>query len=300
MEIRTILVLLALCLVSSLAFGQEKNLALGPGQSLTANANEVIRKPLIQQQSQEEMYNYYIAPQIAVGGGYSVLITISNPSPTPVAGLTFNLWNQDGQRWDVHYRIIRERYQYGDSLSAIFNPGVIFSHGHLRVLITDQSAIPLVGSAAVLIPKGKDGKDTLSIQIEYLLANPATGSIIAQAAVLPVAPSTSIKFHANRYADSNQNIFRTGIAIANSVGNGAISVNCTVFSGDGVPLESAIINLAPVGQTAKFVEEMFPSLPVDWTGGLVQCTAPKPVSGMTLEFTLNQNGVSVFSTGTTF
>ncbi len=253
----------------------------------------------VQGKSFSDKFNTYSVPQVAIGGGYTETFTITSNSALPIDSFTINVWNQAGDRWDVHFRIIREGFEDAEGFIAIINPGVIIPNGSIKVILWDQSSVPLVGHAALIIPKRADSKDSLSVQVEYTLTTPA-GSIIGQAAVLPAISSVSLNFHANRYTDKNKNTFRTGIAIANSPGFESVNVNCTAYNGSGAPLASTNFILPSVGQIAKFVDEMIPTLPANWAGGLIHCDASRPVGGLTLEFILNANGDPVFSTGTTF
>jgi len=212
-----------------------------------------------------------VAPQFAVGGGWTTQVILKNTSPVVTQGV-MGFGNQQGFYAAVEVTDLTGGYDHQLSLS--YNPGTL-QPGEVRtVTLTLASTTTLVGDISLESLATVSGGNSVQFSVVYSLGNES-------ATVVPVFPSSKFGFVDNAQA------VRTGVAIS-SLNARAVVVSCVAQDLQGNQVTTATISIVAGGQVAKYVDEFFTTLPSTWAGGEIICTSPSgPVAAMTIQETPN-------------
>jgi hypothetical protein len=111
-----------------------------------------------------------------------------------------------------------------------------------------------------------------------------TGELVSQVAVQPMTFRRGLfarSLVAAQYRQGPGGVLRTGVAIVNTGGEGAL-VDLKLIDADGQVAVTAALNLAAGAQIAQFVDELFPAIPADFRGVLELSTTAEGVVSMGL------------------
>jgi hypothetical protein len=188
-------------------------------------------------------------PQIADGGDYITVITLSNPSSSPITG-TLRFYSQAG-----FPRIVRingvDNSQFDVTLASM---------GSARLATQGNSSSTTSGWAVFESSAPVQGVASFELRSE--------GRLSTMAGVLGAQP-------VNKFAMPVEvtTVANSGFAIANPDVTTAVTIRLTLYDESGNSSFSGTMNrlnpLVPLNQVADFVTSAFPSLPPAFKGILV-------------------------------
>ena len=245
--------------------------------------------------------NRYIVPNIVVGGGYRLEVTITNVMSRPTqVGIQFG--SRDGRMMDLDVTDLSWPEALSHHFTSAYNGGDIPAKGSSRIIVSLDSDTLVTGQLIVDLGKNPSGEDMSRVKVVLVYA--PSGTVVNQAEAPLTQSSLGFGFSASRLTSESQDKLETGIAISNINYNPA---NLTVKIRDSMGVEaiSCSIVIPPYNQISKFISEfgqLNPRcvLPNSWAGGLIEVTSDQPVAATTMETILGVNGKFTFSTGRTF
>jgi hypothetical protein len=149
-----------------------------------------------------------------------------------------------------------------------------------------SATIPASGSVAVA-PSGGGATPVALVVFSY-----KPGSVTVSEAGVPVNSGTALRSYVETAQTGN---IATGLAIAN-ISTAAETVTLELSDLNGASVGSASVNLPASGQTAKFLSELFPSLPATFKGVLRITTAGSGISVVGLRTRTNERGDFLITT----
>lgn len=207
-----------------------------------------------------------VFPHIAIGEGYTTQLVLINRSTGTVRG-RIRLFRSDGNP-----------LQLPSGAEFVYE---IAGNGTYRTELTSPGGVQ-AGYAVVTLEQGASTPSGTAIfQLQQ-------GAAATEAGVAAIAPTTSARIFVDNAAT------KTGLAIA-SPDNPATTVALRLLDRNGTLIESQSLNLPARGHQARFVNEIFPSLPEGFTG-LLEITSTVPVVPITLKLTTNQRGATILTT----
>lgn len=208
-----------------------------------------------------------VFPHIAIGGGFSTQVVLVNASNQRVAG-KIRLTRSDSTPLLLGF---------GSELPYDIPPGGTFraeltSAGDVQVgyatVVLEQGAAMPSGSAIFQIKKGND--------------------VVSEAGVAAIAATQRARIFVDNAGTS------TAVAMA-SAGNLATVVTATLIDRNGNAIATTTLDLPAAGHRARFVHELFPGLPVGFTG-LMEISSTVPLVSITLKLTTNTRAETILTT----
>jgi len=223
-----------------------------------------------------------VVPHFADGGGWTTQIILVNPTDNPMAG-TIEWMNAAGAAATV---------TIGGQTNSSF-PYSIAKRTSQKLSTSGLASTTASGSIRIVPTGGGSGPAPL-IVFSYKLA----GITLSEAGV-PVTSGSAFRTYVESSGTAGQaeNI-QSGIAVANT-SSVAASVIFDVTDLSGAPVSGISlfsVTLAGSGQTAKFLSEIFPSLPNPFKGILRITTTSGGLSVVGLRTRTNERGDFLFTT----
>lgn len=217
-----------------------------------------------------------ILSQIVDGGGNPTQILLMNPSSASQSVGKVELFDDSGTPLALDFGAAS-----GPQSTLAF---AIAPDGMVKFATTGIGALR-VGYAMVTVSAGP-----LPVGNGVFQFNQASG-LVSQAGV-PDSPQTTA---ARMYVEvaSTPLSRNTGIAMVNR--NATASVLTLTLDGLDGSSRSATLTLGPNEHAAKFITELFPSLPADFKG-VLNIASTQPDSFLTLRLTINERAETIYST----
>jgi sugar lactone lactonase YvrE len=217
-----------------------------------------------------------VVPHFADGGGWTTKVLLVNPTDNPMAG-TVQFMNQTGDAASV---------TIGGQANSSF-PYSIPPRTSQKLSTAGLGTTTASGSIRI-IPAGSGAGPTPLIVFSY---DPA-GITISEAGV-PVTSGSAFRSYVEYSGAAGQagNI-QSGIAVANtSAASANVTFDITDLTGAPVTgISPVTVSLAASGQTAKYVSEIFPSLPNPFKGVLRITTTSSGLSVVGVRLRINERG----------
>ena len=217
-----------------------------------------------------------ILSQIVDGGGNPTQILLMNPSAAAQSIGKVELFDDSGAPLALDFGAAS-----GPQSALTF---AISPDGMVKFATTGKGALR-VGYAMVTVSAGP-----LPVGNGVFQFNQASG-LVSQAGVPDSPQTTSARLYVEvASAPLSRN---TGIAMVNR--NATASVLTLTLNGLDGTTQGATLTLGPNEHVAKFITELFPSLPADYRG-VLNIASTQPSSFLTLRLTTNERAESIYST----
>jgi len=214
-----------------------------------------------------------MVPQFTDGGGWATQIVLVNPTEKPLKG-TLQFLDPNGGATNV---------TIGSSTSNTLAYAV---SGRSAQKLVTAGANPALASGSVrIVPDGGSVVPTPLV----VFSNKPSGITVSEAGV-PVHTGTALRMYAESSGirGKSGNI-QSGVAVANPYSS-SVSVMFDVTDLNGSPIsgiEPVPVTLLPFGHTAKFLADIFPSLPNPFKG-VVRITSSFGISVVGLRARYNE------------
>jgi hypothetical protein len=220
-----------------------------------------------------------VVPHFADGGGWTTQVFLVNPTDNAMSG-TLQFTNSAGVPVNV---------TIGGQTNSSFPYSV--PRQTSQKLVTSGGGSSTASGSIRIVPAG-GASPTPLIVFSY---NPGAATI--SEAGVPVTSGTAFRAYVESSAPSAGNI-QSGIAVANtSAASVSALFEVTDLSGAAVAGVSTLsVTLPGSGQTAKFLSELFPSLPTPFKGVLRISTTSGGLSVVGLRTRTNERGDFLFTT----
>lgn|GEM_PF-1081190 len=219
-------------------------------------------------------------PHFADGGGWTTQVTLVNAGGAPMTGVVEFL-GQGSSTTNGSKLEMTVNGQTASSFSYAIPP-----FGATRLRTSGAPATVQVGS--VRIAPGQGGVPLGSVIFSYK----EQGVTVSEAGI-PLAPAgTAFQSYVR---NSLSERIRTGLAISNP-STSPVTVNLDVTSMDGASAGlSGSVQIPGMGHVAKFLDELFPSLPAGFEG-VLRLASPSPVAAIGLRGRYNERGEFLITT----
>ncbi len=216
-------------------------------------------------------------PHIADGGGYVTKLILLNTSNAPEAG-TMSFYGEDGTPLIVN----RAQGYGGSNVPYSIQPGGVF------VFQTDGTPVSVNQGSVQLTPYA--GTSTpMGAGVFGISRN---GVLVSESGIPAAEPTT----HARIYVDQSGS-HGTGLALSALSGSG-LRVALKAYQMDGsTPAGSAAAQIAlnQNGHSARFISQLIPGLPSDFTG-ILDISAESPFAALTIRSLTNDRGDLLLTT----
>jgi hypothetical protein len=208
--------------------------------------------------------NPVVLPHFADGGGWTTQIILTNLYDTPTSGY-------------LQFFSPGDSTQGGAVLSMSINGvmGNTFNYtipGHSAVRYVTGNLSPSVQAGSVQLTSSDGYTPSMSAVFSYR----NNGVTVTEAGVSAVPTSTAFRMYSEISSDPTNSI-ASGVALANPTGS-SVTVTIQAVGMNGISTLPALnLTLPPNGQSAQFVNQLFPNLVVPFRGFLT-FTATSPVS----------------------
>jgi hypothetical protein len=222
-----------------------------------------------------------VLPDYADGGGWTTQILLVNPTSGSLTG-NVQFLGSDGTPANVTID-----GQTGNSFAYS-----IASRSSQKLVTSGTAAITGAGSVRV-VPIGATAPTPL------ILFSFKQGGVTVSEAGVPVTAATALRMYVESSGTSGQSgNIQSGVAVANNSSSSAvITFEVTQLDGTSVPgLSPASVSLAGAGQIAKFLADIFPSLPNPFKGVLRISTTSAGISVVGLRTRYNERGDFLLTT----
>ncbi len=215
-------------------------------------------------------------PHFADGGGWATQVILVNPTDETIAG-TVQFLGQ-GSATTAAAPAVRtlEDGRIGSSFEYSIPP-----NGAYRIITSNPPGGVAVGSVRAIPDPGHRAPSGLVV-----FSFASAGKTVLEAGVPALAAGSAFRVYVESSGMPEQiGSIRTGLAIANAAGT-ANTVTLEVTDLDGtLAAPPATLPLPPSGQVARFIDELFDSLPPDFSGVLrVTSTADAAIVGLRLRY----------------
>jgi uncharacterized protein affecting Mg2+/Co2+ transport len=219
-------------------------------------------------------------PHFAVGGGWRTEVILVNPIDTQISG-TVAFFDGSGNPvtvpiGSVTLNTVDYQLQGRRTLKFVLpNTGTTIQSGSVRV-------VPVAGAATTPILLGVFSFTKSNVRV-------------SEAALLGITGTQFRTYSENSGTPGTTGAILSGLAIANAEGT-TIAINLEAFRLDGTSTgQTASITLPVGGKTARFSNEIFPSLPSNFRG-VIKFTASGNVSVAGLRGRYNERGDFLITT----
>jgi len=228
--------------------------------------------------------NATLLPHFAGGGGWTTQIILTNPSDNQITGT-------------VQFFSPGSLTQSAAALSMVVN-GAAGSSFNYAVparasvrLVTGNSAGTVQVGTVRINPSGGIVPAALAI-----FSFKSNGVTVSEAGVSALPAATVFRMYAEAAGASTQmGSTQTGVAIANP-STVPVAINLELTRLDGSSLGPPVTVTVPAsGQIARFIQELFPTLPATFQG-LLKTTATAPVGMIGLRSRYNERGDFLITT----
>ena len=222
--------------------------------------------------------NAVLLPHFTDGAGWTTQVVLTNPSDDPINGRVqffgTGSINQDATPLSL-------------SVNGITNS--IFSYG-----IAPRSAVRLVtGNSGGTVRTGSIritpsiGNAPVAVEMFSYLDR---GILVSQASILAASTGSTFRMYAETSGPVTQPLsIQSGVAIANP-GQAPVTVDIALTQMDGSTVgQPTTVTIPANGQTARFVKELFPSSPNNFSG-FITVTASSPIGVVGLRARYNERG----------
>jgi Domain of unknown function DUF11 len=216
-------------------------------------------------------------PQLADGRGFTTTLILMNPSDLSEAG-TLKILDNNGLPLAIH--------RVGDPPGTASTFAYSIPTFGIFVLTTDGSPEVInTGSVQITPAVGTNTPAGMGI-VSFAPA----GVLVTESGIPSATPTT----HARIYIDQSGG-HNTGLALA-SPSSVPLEVSVTAFQSDGfIQLGSGTVDLKGNGHDAKFINELIPTLPAEFTG-VLDVSSPVPFVALTLRSLTNSRGDFLLTT----
>lgn len=216
-------------------------------------------------------------PHLVDGGGYSTKLILLNTSAAPEQG-TLSFYGEDGSPL-----FINRALGYGSSnFPYSIQPGGVFVFQTDGTPVTvSQGSVQLTPYAGTLTPAGAG-----------VFGVSKNGVLVSESGIPAAEPTT----HARIYIDQSEG-HGTGLALSAPSGSG-LTVALKAYQVDGsTPAGGAAarIVLNQNGHAARFISQLIPALPPDFTG-ILDISAESLFSALTMRSLTNDRGDFLLTT----
>ena len=199
-----------------------------------------------------------VVPHFADGGGWITQILLVNPTDKALTG-NVQFTDENGAKTNV---------TIAGSTSNSFSYEI--AGGSSQKLVTAGGGAVTASGSVRVVP---DGGGTVPAALVVFSYRPA-GITVTEAGV-PVTSGNAFRLYVESAGTTGQSgSIQTGIAIANtSASSASVTFEITDLKGASVGISPFTLTLPGSGQTAKFLSDIFPSLPNPFKG-VVRITTP--------------------------
>jgi len=224
-----------------------------------------------------------VLPHFAAGAGWRTEVILSNPLDTPLSGFV-EFWGT-GSPTESAVRL---------TMSLNSTTGSRFPYS-----IPPRSAVRLVtGSADDIVQTGSVRiiPDSAAPAATAIFSFTNQGITVSEAGVSTQATGTAFRMYVEAFGETQQpGSIQSGMAIANPSPN-PVSVTIEPSSLDGASLgDAATITIPANGQVARFISELAPTLPANFSG-LLRVTSSSPIGVIGLRSRYNERGDFLMTT----
>src|SRR3989449_1933727 len=247
-------------------------------QGFTNQRNEFLISILPVASLGELNNNAVLLPHFTDGAGWTTQVVLTNSSDDPING-TVQFFgpgsaNQEAMPLTLSVNgVMSSTFNYGIAPRSVVrlvtgNTGDTVQTGSVRIT-------PTSGSAPVAVE---------------IFSYRNRGVTVSQASILAAATGSTFRMYAETSGPVTQPLsVQSGVAIANP-GQAPVTVNILLTQMDGSTVgQPATVILPTGGQTARFVKELFPSSPNNFSG-FITVTASSPVGVVGLRARYNERG----------
>ncbi len=222
--------------------------------------------------------NPVLLPQFTDGAGWTTQLVLTNPSDDPING-TVQFFGpgsitQDGAPLSLWVNgILNSTFSYG-----------IAPRSAVRLVTGNVGSILRMGSIRVT---PSSGSAPVAVEMYSFFKN---GITVSQASILAASTASAFRMYAETSGPVTQPLsIQSGVAIANP-GQAPVTVNIALTQMDGTTVgQPTTVTIPANGQTAKYVKELFPSSPDNFSG-FITVTASSPIGVVGLRMRANERG----------
>ena len=222
--------------------------------------------------------NPVLLPQFTDGAGWTTQLVLTNPSDDPINGAVQFFGpgsiTQDGAPLSLWVNgILNSTFSYG-----------IAPRSAVRLVTGNVGSILRMGSIRVT---PSSGSAPVAVEMYSFFKN---GITVSQASILAASTASAFRMYAETSGPVTQPLsIQSGVAIANP-GQAPVTVNIALTQMDGTTVgQPTTVTIPANGQTAKYVKELFPSSPDNFSG-FITVTASSPIGVVGLRMRANERG----------
>jgi hypothetical protein len=215
-----------------------------------------------------------LVPYFTDGAGWNTILLLVNPTDTPMSGtIQFHQFDGTIQSISANATI---------SATASF-PYTIPGHSAFRLKTDGLGTKGALQTGSVTITPSGGTSTPVPLSAFGFVEN---GITTTQAGV-PSNSSTGFRTFVEATpgrTTATSGSYSSGIAIGNSTGSG-VTATLNLYSTAGAPAGTTTVPIAGNGVTAKYLEELFPSLSLPFQGVLeITCATPISVVGLRIRY----------------
>ena len=224
-------------------------------------------------------------PQIGAGGTLSTQILLINPTSETLSG-EIQLTGNDGLPLELELSVRSQQpggvVQGGPVTGSTF-PFQLAPNGIFQGTLTSSAEVE-AGYAVVTVQVGS----RVPAGTAVFQFRDGDGRLVSQAGVGAMDPTSAARI----FVDTART--QTGVALVNT-GNQAVTVSFDVLDRNGNPIARETREMPAKGHMAVFVRQLFPNLPLGFTG-VLEISAPSEVIPITLKLSRNSRGDLILTT----
>ena len=224
-------------------------------------------------------------PQIGAGGILSTQILLINPTSETLSG-EIQLTGNDGLPLELELSVRSQQpggvVQGGPVTGSKF-PFQLAPNGVFQGTLTSSEEV-LAGYAVVTVEEGS----RVPAGTAVFQFRDTDGRLVSEAGVGAIDPTSAARI----FVDTART--QTGVALVNT-GNQAVNVSFDLLDRNGKPIARQAREVPPKGHMALFIRQLFPDLPLGFTG-VLEISAPIEIVPITLKLTRNSRGDLILTT----
>ena len=226
-------------------------------------------------------------PHFEDGSGWTTQIVLVNPTDEAIGGTVRFFGQGSGSVAAGPVTLMLDDGQAGSEFSYSIAPG-----SSRRLRTSNPAGMLNVGSVRVAPDTGTSSPTALGI-----FSFESGGVTVSEAGVPSLPPGSGLRVYVESNGTPGQvGSIRTGVAIANT-GSTEESIVLELNDQQGNLVgQAATLQLPPSGQTARFVDELFPGLSTPFSGVLRITSAGSPVAVVGLRGRTNERGNFLITT----
>ena len=224
-------------------------------------------------------------PQIGAGGILSTQILLINPTAETLSG-EIQLTGNAGLPLELELSVRSQQpggVVQGGPVTASKFPYQLAPNGVFQGTLTSSEEV-LAGYAVVTVEEGS----RVPAGTAVFQFRDTDGRLVSEAGVGAIDPTSAARI----FVDTART--QTGVALVNA-GNQAVNVSFDLLDRNGNPIAGQGREVPPKGHMAVFVRQLFPDLPLGFTG-VLEISAPTEVVPITLKLSRNSRGDLILTT----